>query len=103
MSMHKSLPAVALALAFGTGTALAESPGLGEPITEADIAAWNIEILPDGTGLPPGSGTAAQGAKIYAEKCPSCHGDNGGKPAQGYWPMVAPPKLERTDTMKNVP
>ena len=103
MSMHKSLLAAALALTFGAGAALAQSPGLGKPITEADIAAWNIEILPDGTGLPPGSGTAAQGAKIYAEKCSSCHGDNGVKPAQGYLPMVGPSKFDRIDTMKTVP
>ena len=62
MSMHKPVLALAVVLAFGAGTAVAETPGLGKPITEADIAAWNIDVLPDGTGLPPGSGTAAQGA-----------------------------------------
>ena len=78
MSMHNALSAAAIALAFGFATAAnAETPGLGKPITEADIAAWNIEVLPDGTGLPPGSGTPAQGAKIYAEKCAACHGENG--------------------------
>ena len=60
-----------------TGVSLAETPQLGKPITEADIAAWDISILPDGTGLPKGSGTPAQGAAIYAEKCALCHGDNG--------------------------
>jgi S-disulfanyl-L-cysteine oxidoreductase SoxD len=103
MSMHKSLFAGALGLAFGAGAAVAETPGLGKPISEADIAAWNIEVLPDGTGLPPGSGTAAQGAKVYAEKCSSCHGDNGVKPAAGYLPMVGPSKFDRIDTMKTVP
>ncbi len=39
--------------------------------------AWDINILPDGTDLPPGSGKAADGAKIFAEKCAACHGDNG--------------------------
>jgi len=103
MSMHKPLLAVAFALTFGTGVALAETPGLGKPITEADIAAWNIEVLPDGTGLPAGSGTAVQGAKVYAEKCSSCHGDNGVKPAPGMLPMVGPSKFDRIDTMKTVP
>jgi cytochrome c len=68
---------------MATGSALAETPNLGKPIDEADISAWDISIQPDGTGLPKGSGTSAQGMMIYAEKCASCHGDNGrgGSPA----------------------
>lgn len=56
---------------------LAETPGLGQPLTADELAAWDIDILPDGTGLPPGSGTAAQGALVFADKCAVCHGDNG--------------------------
>src|ERR1700680_983998 len=63
--------------AMMTGASLAETPNLGKPIDEAAIAAWDISILPDGTGLPKGGGTPAQGAPIYAEKCSACHGDNG--------------------------
>ena len=63
--------------AMMTDASLAETPNLGKPIDEAAIAAWDISILPDGTGLPKGSGTPAQGAVIYAEKCAACHGDNG--------------------------
>ncbi len=70
------LTAVTL-LAMTTGASLAETPNLGKPIDEAAIAAWDISILPDGTGLPKGSGTPAQGAVIFAEKCSACHGDNG--------------------------
>ena len=55
----------------------AETPHLGKPLDEAAIANWDISILPDGTGLPKGSGTSAQGAAIFAEKCAACHGDNG--------------------------
>jgi cytochrome c len=55
----------------------AETPGLGEPITAADVAPWDISIQPDGTGLPPGSGTAAAGERIYAAKCLACHGEKG--------------------------
>jgi S-disulfanyl-L-cysteine oxidoreductase SoxD len=56
--------------------------GLGRAATGADIAAWNIDVEPDGRNLPPGSGTPAQGAKIYASTCASCHGDRGqGGPA----------------------
>ena len=63
--------------AMMTGASLAETPNLGKSIDEAAIAAWDISILPDGTGLPKGGGTPAQGAVIYAEKCAACHGDNG--------------------------
>ena len=69
--------ATAFLLANGAGVAFAETPHLGKPIDEAAIANWDISIMPDGTGLPKGSGTPAQGAKIYAEKCSACHGDNG--------------------------
>ncbi len=103
MSMHKPVFALALMLAFGTGTAVGETPGLGKPITEADITAWNIDVLPDGSGLPPGSGTPAQGAPIYSQKCAMCHGENGVKPAPGYLPLVGPAKFDRIDTMKTVP
>jgi S-disulfanyl-L-cysteine oxidoreductase SoxD len=102
MSTRSSLFALVLAFSFAE-TAPAETPGLGQPISEADIAAWNIEVLPDGTGLPPGSGTAMQGAAIYAQKCAMCHGENGVNPARGYAPMVGPSKFDRIDTMKTVP
>ncbi len=56
----------------------ADSPHLGKPISEADIKAWDISVLPDGTNLPPGSGTPAQGAKVFVEHgCNQCHGDGG--------------------------
>jgi cytochrome c len=57
--------------------AVAAGPNLGKPVTAAELAAWDISIQPDGTGLPPGSGTPAQGAKIFAQKCTLCHGENG--------------------------
>lgn len=41
------------------------------------MARLDITIMPDGTGLPPGSGTVAQGAAIFAAQCASCHGDEG--------------------------
>jgi mono/diheme cytochrome c family protein len=71
-----------LLLAMMADASLADTPNLGKPIDEAAIAAWDISILPDGTGLPKGSGTPAQGAVIFADKCAACHGDNGrGGPA----------------------
>src|SRR4249919_811581 len=65
----------ALALLACAGAApAADGPHLGQPISPADAAAWDISIGPDGVGLPPGSGTPAQGA---VEKCAACHGDKG--------------------------
>src|SRR2546422_679770 len=49
--------------------------GFGQPIGEADLAAWNIDIrTSDGLGLPPGRGTAAEGRAVYNAKCVACHG-----------------------------
>jgi S-disulfanyl-L-cysteine oxidoreductase SoxD len=56
---------------------LPERYGFGRPATPARIAALDIDVMPDGTGLPAGEGTAAQGAPIYAAKCASCHGPAG--------------------------
>src|SRR5258706_8932349 len=53
------------------------APHLGKPISANDMKVWDIDIQADGAGLPPGSGTAAQGAPLYAEKCAACHGDGG--------------------------
>jgi S-disulfanyl-L-cysteine oxidoreductase SoxD len=69
--------AVALTLALSARVAFAQAPNLGKPISPADIAAWDINVLPDGSGLPPGSGTPAAGARIYAAKCSACHGPDG--------------------------
>jgi len=80
MSTSKPLAfAALLTLALSSSAALAaDTPGLGKPISEADIKPWDISILADGTNLPPGSGTAAQGEKLFVDKgCSQCHGDGG--------------------------
>ena len=70
--------AAALALALSGAAAMAaELPGLGKPVSEADLALWDISVGPDGKGLPPGSGTPQQGAAIFAQKCQACHGKDG--------------------------
>ncbi len=51
--------------------------GIGRPASPEEIAALDIDIGPDGAGLPPGSATSADGAPIYATKCASCHGATG--------------------------
>lgn len=64
--------------------------GFGEPATEAQIDSEDIDVEPDGTGLPPGGGTAAQGAAVYSIHCVRCHGAGGtGKSAR---PLVTEEK-----------
>jgi len=71
------ITAVWLASCLAAGAAFAEGPNLGKPLDAAAIAAWDISIEPDGAGLPPGEGTPAQGARIFADKCAQCHGPDG--------------------------
>jgi S-disulfanyl-L-cysteine oxidoreductase SoxD len=71
------IPGFWLAHLLVAGAASAEAPNLGKPVSPADIAAWDISVQPDGTGLPPGAGIPADGARIYAEKCGQCHGPEG--------------------------
>ena len=54
---------------------LPDRPRFGQPVSEADLAAWNIDIrTPDGSGLPAGRGSVAEGKKIYEARCIACHG-----------------------------
>ncbi len=76
MSMSDRIIAAGIATLLISGTAWA-GPGLGQPATAEEVAAWDISIGPDGAGLPPGGGTAKQGAVIYEAKCLSCHGEGG--------------------------
>ena len=69
--------ATAAAMLGGVHAAAQQGPGLGQPISAADLAPWDISIQPTGAGLPAGSGTAATGAAIYAAKCIACHGEKG--------------------------
>jgi mono/diheme cytochrome c family protein len=50
---------------------------LGRAATPEEIAAWDIDVNPNGDGLPSGSGTHASGAAVYAAKCAVCHGSKG--------------------------
>lgn len=70
------IAAVAVGFASAAQADLKPSTGFGKPITQAELSAWDIDIsTSDGAGLPSGSGTVAQGAKIFAEKCATCHGE----------------------------
>ncbi|MEZ5911435.1 MAG: c-type cytochrome [Paracoccaceae bacterium] len=86
--MSKSLKLLATLAAIGLATpAMAERTGLGRPALPEEIAAWDVAVLPDGTGLPEGSGDVFTGDEVFADKCASCHGDF----AEGIdsWPVLA--------------
>src|SRR5215475_1365150 len=94
MRSHKFAGALALLLfsSFALESADAQSksptPRFGKPITDADIAAWNIDIrTSDGKGLPTGKGSVAEGKALYAAQCVACHGD-GAKGGSMYGTMV---------------
>jgi S-disulfanyl-L-cysteine oxidoreductase SoxD len=111
MSTLKTLVAGAM-LACGALVAFAQTaptptsvhPGLGKPITEAEIKQWDIAILPDGTNLPAGSGTASEGAAIYAEKCVACHAEGGKGGASPGAPALigGEPLTNGIDTTKTI-
>lgn len=66
--------------------------GFGRPASPAEIARLEIDVLPDGTGLPPGSGTVDRGADVYRSTCASCHGATG---REGPFDRLVSPSGER--------
>ena len=65
-----------LLIVFGC-SAHAQTYGLGAPPDTALLSAWNIDVSPDGAGLPSGRGSVAQGRRVYAVRCAVCHGAEG--------------------------
>lgn len=60
---------------------------LGRPALDEEVRAWDIDIRPDGSGLPSGQGSVEVGGEIYDLKCASCHGVFG--EGEGRWPVLA--------------
>jgi cytochrome c2 len=103
MSKFLNLATITLGVATLLATpAMAEKLGLGRAALPEEIAAWNIDVRPDGTGLPVGSGDALVGEEIFADQCAACHGDF----AEGVdnWPKLAGGMntLNRQDPTKTV-
>lgn len=72
------VPTIVLTLVLTAVPLAAQKPlGIGRAATADEIKKLDIDVMPDGRGLPAGSGTVAEGAKLYATKCASCHGKNG--------------------------
>lgn len=60
---------------------------LGTPATAEQVAAWDIDVRPDGKGAPVGSGTAEEGEEVFADLCAACHGDFG--EGVDRWPVLS--------------
>jgi cytochrome c len=75
---------------------------IGQPATPDVIAGWDIDVRPDGQGLPPGKGSVKAGEQVYVEKCAACHGEFG--ESAGRWPQVAggTGSLKSDDPIKTV-
>ena len=92
-SWHKKLALISIALVFQLGifySVYAQEPGyygIGREATENEIAGWDIDVRPDGKGLPPGSGSVSHGETLYEAKCAVCHGAFG--EGAGRWPKLA--------------
>jgi mono/diheme cytochrome c family protein len=84
--------AAMLLLALGAPAAAQVSSGPNKPLdigrqaSPEEIAGWDIDIRPDGVGLPSGKGTPRQGEPIYMERCAACHGEFG--ESAGRWPIL---------------
>lgn len=90
------MPASPVADSEGTADAGLDADfGLGRLATEAEIAAIDIDIMPDGHGLPEGSGSYAEGQDLYADQCAHCHGDN----LEGIADLGAPALIGGRDTL----
>lgn len=100
---HKRLTsAFVVGLMLVPGAATAGERGLGRLATPAEIAAWDIDVRPDGQGLPDGQGDVATGEELFQEKCAACHGEFG--EGVGRWPVLAGgvDSLKSDDPVKTV-
>jgi len=76
MSLFRLLTIAAGGVTIASVCAVA-GPNLGQDATPEEVAAWDISVAPDGATLPPGGGSAQEGATVYESKCLSCHGEDG--------------------------
>ena len=77
MSTPKSLTLAFIACFLAPGVHAVESPELGVAVGDDELAKADFTIMPDGDGLPDGSGNALTGAEIYRQQCLACHGEGG--------------------------
>ncbi len=103
MSKSRNLVAALLCVvAASTADAAERKLGIGQTATPQEIAGWDIDVRPDGQGLPPGKGSVKDGEEVYMTKCAACHGEFG--ESAGRWPQVAGGQgsLKSDDPVKTV-
>jgi cytochrome c len=61
----------------GPAQTAGDSLGIGQPAAADEVRRLDIDVRPDGSGLPPGQGTVAQGRALYGQRCAACHGPTG--------------------------
>jgi len=71
---NETVAAAAMAVSL---VSLVHAYDFGRPATIEEMKLWDIDVRPDGKGLPEGSGTVAHGKSVYEENCEACHGPNG--------------------------
>ena len=69
--------AITSGIVAGSLTSSAFAYDFGRPAALDEIKLWDIDVRPDGTALPDGSGTVAHGKEVYRDNCEVCHGANG--------------------------
>jgi cytochrome c len=86
MSKYRDL-LLGVGLAALAGPALAEPLGIGRAALPEEIAAWDVNVMPSGEGLPPGGMSVEEGEQVFVDNCAACHGDF----AEGLdnWPALA--------------
>jgi len=72
-----TLAVALLVLALRMPAAVADTPELGTPLSRTQLGSLDFTIMPDGRGLPPGSGDARRGGDVYRTHCSRCHGEGG--------------------------
>lgn len=83
----KFLAPISAAFMIAAPVLAQQTLGLGRDALPDEIAAWDIDIRPDGLGLPTGSGDVWTGEEVFVQQCASCHGDFG--EGTGRWPVLA--------------
>lgn len=87
MSKCRNLIAATALATLASAPVLAQEFGLGRPALPEEIEAWDVAVLPDGTGLPEGRGDVYDGEEAWINNCASCHGDFA--EGAGAWPVIA--------------
>ena len=79
-----------------------QSLGIGRPATAEEIKGWDIDVRPDGHGLPAGKGSVKDGEALYQDRCAACHGEFG--EGKDRWPALigGSGKLTDDDPKKGV-